>query len=432
MEERLKYSLLRDATDNQNIWSRQEKRLWFCTLILGTTSLYSTRTTMPLLVPAVAAERKWNKTDSGTILSSFFWGYTLTQVLGGYFSDRIGGQRVMLAAAIGWSLITFWMPNFILMAPKSLSWGIPFIVVVRIINGACQGVHFPSMISITSQNLCANERASFFSMLTCGSAFGTLLTGTVGSIILDYFGWPAVFRVIGFLGLVWTLCLRYYTMSWDKNRVVNVQCPKLVHHEASVPWLRFLRCSSLWACVIAHACEMNCFFVLLSWLPTYFHDTFPTAKGWVVNMIPWLALPPCTILGKILTDWLVARKWSLTAVRKIVQSVCFLSQNIALAFLCHATDFSTALACMTIIIGGSGFHNNGVTVNPQDLSPTYSGSVFGLMNTMGAVPGFLGVYLAGYILELTQSWTVVFSTSIAFNLFGWIVFTLFGSADVIQ
>lgn len=106
---------------------------------------------MPLLVPAVAAERKWTKTDSGTILSSFFWGYTLTQVLGGYFSDRIGGQRVMLAAAIGWSLITFWMPNFILWAPKSLSWGIPFIVVVRILNGACQGVHFPSMISITSQ-----------------------------------------------------------------------------------------------------------------------------------------------------------------------------------------------------------------------------------------------------------------------------------------
>lgn len=35
---------------------------------------------MPLLVPAVATELKWSKTDSGTVLSSFFWGYTLTQV----------------------------------------------------------------------------------------------------------------------------------------------------------------------------------------------------------------------------------------------------------------------------------------------------------------------------------------------------------------
>lgn len=49
--------------------------------------LYSTRTTMPLLVPAVAAEMKWSKTDSGTVLSSFFWGYTLTQVSGKDISE---------------------------------------------------------------------------------------------------------------------------------------------------------------------------------------------------------------------------------------------------------------------------------------------------------------------------------------------------------
>lgn len=37
--------------------------------------------------------------------------------------------------------------------------------------------------------------------------------------------------------------------------------------------------------------------------------------------------------------------------------------------------------------GGTGFHNNAVIVNPQDLAPAYSGSVFGLMNTFGAIPG---------------------------------------------
>lgn len=37
--------------------------------------------------------------------------------------------------------------------------------------------------------------------------------------------------------------------------------------------------------------------------------------------------------------------------------------------------------------GASGFHSSGVIVNPQDLAPTHSGSVFGLMNTFGAIPG---------------------------------------------
>ncbi|KFB44190.1 AGAP008942-PA-like protein [Anopheles sinensis] len=435
MEEKLKYSFLRDLTDGQSIWTRNEKRTWFLTLITGTCMLYSTRTTMPLLVPAVAAERKWSKTDSGTVLSSFFWGYTLTQVLGGYLSDKFGGQKVILLAAIGWSLITFWMPNIITSSSLFASYSIPFIVTIRIINGACQGVHFPSMISITSQNLSASERASFFSILTSGSALGTLLTGILGSFILDYFGWPTAFRVIGFLGLAWTLFLRYYTMASDRSRIINISMPSRMYSKLgtpeTVPWLRLFERSSFWACVLAHACEMNCFFVLLSWLPTYFHENFPQAKGWVVNMIPWLALPPVTFVGKLLTEHLLAKQWTLTRIRKVVQSICFLGQNCALFAMCRTQDFNMALTCMSIIIGLSGFHNSAVTVNPQDLAPSHSGSVFGLMNTVGAIPGFLGVYLAGHILELTQSWSAVFSTAAAINTFGWLIFTVFGSAETI-
>lgn len=126
-------------------------------------------------------------------------------------------------------------------------------------------------------------------------------------------------------------------------------------------------------------------------------------------MVPWLALPPCTLLGKAMTDYLMGREWSLTKVRKVVQSCCFLGQNIALFCMCHTTNFTAALICMTIVIGkrlicairclqiywthhifitgGTGFHNNAVIVNPQDLAPAYSGSVFGLMNTVGAIPG---------------------------------------------
>lgn len=62
----------------------------------------------------------------------------------------MGGQRVIFVSAIGWSLITFWMPELLSMTPRSWYYSIPFIVTVRILNGALQGVHFPSMSSITS------------------------------------------------------------------------------------------------------------------------------------------------------------------------------------------------------------------------------------------------------------------------------------------
>jgi len=48
--------------------------------------------------------------SQGMVLSSFFWGYATTQVLGGYLSDRCGAKRVMMAAMLGWSLLTLMTP----------------------------------------------------------------------------------------------------------------------------------------------------------------------------------------------------------------------------------------------------------------------------------------------------------------------------------
>lgn len=111
---------------------------------------------------------------------------------------------------------------------------------------------------------------------------GTLLTGILGSFILDYFGWPYVFRALGFLGFFWTLLVRYHTMASERSRIINISQPnRLLSSTAAddeVPWLHLFSKSSLWACLLAHSCEMNCFFVLLSWLPTFFHDSFPHAR----------------------------------------------------------------------------------------------------------------------------------------------------------
>lgn len=45
--------------------------------------------------------------------------------------------------------------------------------------------------------------------------------------------------------------------------------------------------------------------------------------------------------------------------------------------------------------------------------------------------GFMGVYLAGYILETTNSWVAVFQTTAAINMFGCVVFLVFGSGNAI-
>ena len=73
----------------------------------------------------------------GTVLSSFFWGYSLTQVLGGYLSDRIGAERVLLASGLGWGLITFWFHQ-IVRAISDHDNALHLIVLARVLLGAFQ------------------------------------------------------------------------------------------------------------------------------------------------------------------------------------------------------------------------------------------------------------------------------------------------------
>ncbi|XP_076232189.1 major facilitator superfamily transporter 18 isoform X2 [Calliopsis andreniformis] len=342
----------------------------------------------------------------------------------GYISDRIGGQKVLWISAIGWSMTTYFMPEIIEFFSKSDT-SVLLVATVRTINGAFQGMHFPSMISLISQRLHETERASFFSLLTSGSALGTLLTGSLGSYLLENYNWMIVFRTLGGLSLIWTLLLSYHTLPF-KERTTSKSSTGY-----RLPWLKLLRKLPFWSCVLGHACQNNCFFVLLSWMPTYFHDTFPEVKSWVVNMVPWLSMLPCTFLGKALSEKIIKAGYSVTATRKIIETICFLTEIISLLFLAKVETFQSAIICLAFIIGGSGFHNNAIAVNPSDLAPKHSGSVFGLMNTVGAIPGFLGVYFAGQILHVTHSWPVVFVFIAVIDILGCIVYLLFGSGQAI-
>ncbi|KAL0273861.1 UNVERIFIED_CONTAM: hypothetical protein PYX00_006443 [Menopon gallinae] len=402
-------------------WSRAERRKWLIMLVAGTTAVYASRTSVPLLIPAIAKERNWSRTDSGAVLSSFFWGYTLTQVIGGYLADRIGGQKVILFAAVGWSAVTVAMPMIIRLVALDLEF--PLVISARIAHGAFQGAHFPGMSSLASKQLSDKDRAAFFSLATSGSAFGTLLTGLFGSFVLERSNWQSVFFVIGALCCSWTL-LFYYMCSMDDRCFTPTE-------NAKVPWTTLFRKPAFWSCVFAHACQNNCFFTLLSWLPTYFHDVFPEAKGWIVNMVPWLFTVPCTLIGKWISERLLSRGFSVTATRKSVEAICLLSQSIGLLALEQINSLEGALVCMVLTIGATGFHNSAVVVNPGDLAPKHSGSVFGLMNTVGSIPGFLGVYAAGEILEKTHSWALVFNVTAAVNILGCLLYLKYASGSPI-
>ena len=106
---------------------------------------------------------------------------------------RYGAERVLLLAGLIWGLLTFWFQKVVTWAGSNIR----YVVFARIMFGAAQGVHFPALASISSKNLNSKDRGFFFSATTAGGAFGSLVTGTIGSYMNETFGWSTVFYSIG-------------------------------------------------------------------------------------------------------------------------------------------------------------------------------------------------------------------------------------------
>ncbi|CAI9572828.1 unnamed protein product, partial [Staurois parvus] len=92
-------------------WSEWETRLWMFTLLAGgRASCTRLAPVCPFALCPMSEQFGWNKKQTGLALSSFFWGYCLTQVAGGHLSDKVGGERVLLVSALLWGLITIVTP----------------------------------------------------------------------------------------------------------------------------------------------------------------------------------------------------------------------------------------------------------------------------------------------------------------------------------
>lgn len=67
-------------------------------------------------------------------------------------------------------------------------------------------------------------------------------------------------------------------------------------------------------------------------------------------------------------------------------------------------------------------------VNPQDLAPQNAGSVFGVMNMMGAISSSFGIWFTGFLLDkYNRQWSLVFEWIILYNFLGGISYFLFGT-----
>lgn len=377
----------------------------------------------------MAKQLGWTDTQRGLVLSSFFVGYIVTQMLGGTLAAKLGGKIVLGFGVLWWSLFTF-------LTPLSALTSFPILIATRIAMGIGEGVSFPATYNLLGRWVLPRERTRAAAFNLSGIPLGTLVAVTLTPFIAVTFGWPVIFYLFGAAGFIWFLF--WWPLAGDRPITPvdrsfidqsNDGKTGSISNEKRVPWRGILSRASVWAIIISHFCNNWGLYVLLSWLPSYFASQLGVnlKSVWIYVAPPWIASFLVSNMAGWLGDRMIANGRSVTFTRKFMQTIGFAGPALALFALATADDAVTAVVLLTLALGLGAFSFAGFATNHLDISPQHAGVIFGISNTAATIPGIVGVALTGYLVDQTGNYASAFYLTAGVYLLGLIIYLVFGN-----
>ena len=84
---------------------------------------------------------------------------------------------------------------------------------------------------------------------------------------------------------------------------------------------------------------------------------------------------------------------------------------------------------MCLVNTCSGICQGGFGVNHADLGPKYTGSLVGIAGSIGMIAAIFSPIVAGYVLEFSNSWNLIFYICSGILIIGGFYYLLFASAE---
>ena len=206
----------------------------------------------------------------------------------------------------------------------------------------------------------------------------------------------------------------------------------------TIPLLKLIRNGPFMAIAVATFCNNWSLYTFLSYLPKYVNA--PVVQGGMgidlgsnifiySILIPSLVSIFSLILGGYLADGLIKKGYGILKVRKSVNSIGFFGSALFLYLISLEDSLINVVILLCLINICSGICAGGFGVNHADLGPKYTGSLVGIAGSIGMIAAILSPIVAGYILELTNSWSSIFNVCTIVLLFGGTFYLFFASVD---
>lgn len=364
------------------------------------------------------AEFNWDSKLQGAVLGSFYYGYIMLQIPGGYLALKFGGTRIFGLALFVASILT-------LLTPLAARTSVYALIVLRVLEGIVLGVLFPCNHAIWGKWAPPLERSRLFSITAAGCPVGTILTMPLTGLLTKYGfdgGWASVFYVFGAVGLLWFFvwCLAIHptptqhpTISRSEREYIEKSIAEVKQEKATgVPWLKIFTSIPVWATIVANFTADWGLYTILICIPRFFQKVlgFDIATTGFLVSLPYVIKAVVGPSGGVLADMLITYKLSVRNVRRLIFTFGCTTASIFIVAVGYAKNKGVAIGLLCMGVGVTGLNATGYAVNILDIAPKYAGVIIGISNVFGSMPGFISPQIVGFITtkNTAAEWQVVF------------------------
>jgi ACS family D-galactonate transporter-like MFS transporter len=400
---------------------RIPRRRWAIACLLGFGVLvnYFDRVNLSVSKDALDAAFGISAVTFGYLSSAYNWTYAALQLPSGLLLDRFGVKKVGRCSTILWAIASF---------GAAVSTGIGGFLAARLFLGIGEAPTFPANSKAIGYWFPKQERslatAIFDSMAKLSSAIGVPLLG----ILLLHFGWRWSFAATGFISvLFFVLFYALYRNPSEDRRLSDVERQFIAKGGAQpedrakaakgAPLWYLLRQRRVCGLALGFAGYNYTFYLLLTWLPSYFlavHNV-DLLHSVAYTSVPWLfATLTDLIVGGWLVDALIQRGWNAVRVRQVVL-IGGTSLGLGILGAAQAQSAAAALFWISLSIGGLSAASPVGWSIPSLIAPKESvGTVGGILNFSNQLAAIAAPIVTGYVVQSTHaySWAFVVATAI--------------------
>jgi MFS family permease len=344
----------------------------------------------------------------GYLLSAYSWSYAACQIPAGALLDRFGVKLVGRCSALLWSIASF---------ASALSPGIGQFFASRLLLGVGEAPIFPGNAKAVGNWFPENERGLATACFDAAAKFASAIGVPIMGLLLFHFGWRWTFAATGLASFLYFLGFTFIYREPDDGVAEVVQ--EKISSQVSIEYLLTQR--KVIGLAIGSAAYNYCFYLLLTWLPSYLALTLHLnlLQSTRYTAIPWLvATATDLIIGGWLIDALIRRGFDASRVR---QSVLIGGTLLGVAIFAagSATTLPTALFWITVSLGGLAAAAPVGWSIPSLIAPRGgTGRVGGIMNFASQIAAISAPIITGYVVHITHSFKAAFWLAAIFLTIG--------------